>query len=155
MSSRRPTEPALSRVLCHSGLVKHSQWAHARHPASPCSSLWEHKASFLFGFHVTKDDGLLSDSDVWIFELSESRRSLLQFESLRGSGSKQTWFKPISTNNSSMTLNEWYNSFLYIGLCNEINWMKHTFPELLNKCAVVIFIVLLFPFLILQPGLGL
>lgn len=76
-------------------------------------------------------------------------------KALRGSGSKQTWFKPISTNNSSMTLNEWYNSFLYIGLCNEINWMKHTFPELLNKCAVVIFIVLLFPFLILQPGLGL
>lgn len=35
-------------------------WAHARQPASPGSSLWEHTVSFLPGFHVTKDDGVTS-----------------------------------------------------------------------------------------------
>lgn len=103
------------------------QWAPGRQRAFPCFSLCEHKVSFLSGFHVTKDDGLPSFRPCSVIVWSW-REQELPIIVPKPWGEAEVG-RP-SVNPAPQLTAQWprvNGTFLYTGVWNEINWMKHIY----------------------------
>ena len=104
------------------------QWAHTRQPATPCFSLWKHKVSFLSGFHFPKDDWLTSFRSGTVIAWS-LRDQELPIIVTKPWGDAEV--SRLSVNPALQWTTQWPwvsgITFLYMGLWNENNWMKHTY----------------------------